>query len=248
MKAIIVEDEAKNISKLRSLLEKFCPSIELAGTAMDADSGIVLIGQTKPDLLFLDIQMPGKSGFDMLAELGNYEFEVIFVTAFDQYGIKAIKFSALDYLLKPVKPKDLILAVEKAIKKSGQKRTSQQIANLLQQLNSGNKADHRIILPFMKEYRYLKPEEIIRCEALNSYTSFYLNNGEKLTVSSLLREYEEILVPYGFIRCHQSHLVNRLYIKSLLKDDNISELLLTDKTKIPVSRLKRELVKDAFEK
>ena len=248
MRAVIVEDETKNISKLSSLLAKYCPSIELVGTAMDAEKGIVTISQTKPDLVFLDIQMPDKSGFDMLAEMGAYEFEVIFVTAFDQFGIQAIKFSALDYLLKPVKPTELVNAVEKAIKKSGQKRTGQQIENLLQQLNSTNKSDHRIILPFLKEYRYLKPEEIIRCEAMTSYTTFYLNNGEKLTVSRLLRDYDEMLTPYEFIRCHQSHLVNRRYIKSLLKDDTISELLLTDGTKIPVSRLKREYVKDVFEK
>lgn len=247
MKAVIIDDQKKKISNLKATLAKHCADVRIIGEATDAEEGITLINERQPDLVFLDIQMPGKSGFDMLAELGHYEFEVIFVTAYDQFGIQAVKFSALDYLLKPVNALELIKAVTKAKLKTSRKITEKQIHNLLANLHAPNKDDHRIVLPFMKEFRYLTPDEIIRCESLGSYTQFILSDGEKLTVSRLINEYERMLSPYGFIRCHQSHLVNRIFIKSMTKDDNISELILKGGTKIPVSRLKREMVKAVFE-
>lgn len=243
MKAIIIEDEKKNIVHLKGLMKHF-PLVELVGEAGDAVEGIQLISQTQPDLLFLDIQLPGKSGFELLASLGEYQFEVIFITAYDQYGIQAIKFSALDYLLKPVKLEELYKAIQKATKRTNNKQTQEQIRNLLAVLEQ-DKRDHRIALPLMKEIRFVNPEEIIRCEAANNYTHIYLESGEKLLVSKGLFEFAELLGDYHFIRCHQSHLVNRRFIKSILKEDTISELLLTDgSTRIPVSRLKRDEVKE----
>ncbi len=243
MKAIIIEDEKKNIVHLKGLLKHF-PAVELVGEAGDALEGIQLISKTHPDLIFLDIQLPGKSGFELLASLGDYHFEVIFITAFDQYGIQAIKFSALDYLLKPVKMGELYRAIQKATKRTDNKQTQEQIRNLLS-IVTQNKKDHRIALPLMKEIRFVNPEDIMRCEAANNYTHIYLESGEKLLVSRGLFEFTELLKDYQFIRSHQSHLVNRRFIKSILKEDTISELLLREgSTRVPVSRLRREEVKE----
>ncbi len=242
MRTIIIEDERQNTIHLKGMLAKHCRQVEVIGEAADADEGILLITQLKPELIFLDIVMPGKSGFDLLAALGSYDFEVIFVTGYDQYGIQAVKFSALDYLLKPVKVKELREAVAKAETKTQHKQTHERIRNLLSLINT-QKAFHRIILPLMKEHRLVNPEDIIRCEAVNNYTKFYLANNETLLVSKGIYEYAEILDEYHFIRCHQSHLVNGKFVKSLLKDDAILELLLYDGTRIPVSRLKKEMVK-----
>jgi two-component system LytT family response regulator len=247
MRAVIIDDEVKKIAKLVSLLNEYCPTVEIAGTANTADDGIVTILQNKPELVFLDIQMPGKSGFDMLAEMGRYDFEVVFVTAFDQYAIQAIKPSALDYILKPVRPKELVMAVDKAMQRADTNTTARQITTLVEKLTHET-LEHRIVLPFLKEYRYLKTDEILRCEANTAYTVFHLTNGEKLTVSKLIKEYEEILAPYGFIRCHQSHLVNGKYIKSLTKEDHVSELVMVNNDTVTVSRLKREEVKLALER
>lgn len=243
MKTIIIEDEKKNRIQLKNLLLKHCPQLQLIGEAVNAAQGISLIRSLEPELIFLDIQMPERSGFDMLADLGEYNFEVVFVTGFDQYGIEAIRFSALDYLLKPVNPEELIRAVSKAELKNKKKQTQEQILNLFSVLKNPKKSGNRIALPLMKEIRFVDPEDIIRCEAANNYTQFYLQNAEKLLVSKGMFEYEGMLRDYHFIRCHQSHLVNKRYIKSLLKKDTIPELLLTDGSLIPVSRLKMNAVR-----
>jgi len=244
MRAIIIEDEKKNITHLRGLLTTYFKQVEIIGEATNAAEGLKLIAGLNPTLVFLDIQMPGKSGFDMLASLGEYNFEVIFVTGYDQYGIQAVKFSALDYLLKPVKVDELATAIAKAEAKKQKRQTHQQIINLLSVINNSQKAGHRIALPLMNELRFVNPDEIIRCESDNNYTRFYLKNSEKLLVSKGIYEYDEMLKEYHFIRCHQSHLVNRKFIKSLLKQDTVFELLLTDGSRIPVSRLKKDMVKE----
>lgn len=248
MRAIIIEDEKKNTTHLRGLLTMYCKQVEIIGEATNAEEGLKLIAGLNPNLVFLDIQMPGKSGFDMLASLGEYNFEVIFVTGYDQYGIQAVKFSALDYLLKPVKVDELAKAVAKAEAQKQKRQTHEQIINLLSVINNAQKAGHHIALPLMKELRFVSPDEIVRCESDNNYTQFYLRNSEKLLVSTGIYEYEEMLKDYHFIRCHQSHLINRKFIKSLLKEDTVFELLLTDGTRIPVSRLRKDMVKEELMK
>lgn len=242
MKTVIIEDEKKNITHLKGLL-KCLPQVDLAGEATSAAEATSLIGSVNPELLLLDIQLPETDGFELLASLGDYHFDVIFITAYDHYGIQAVKCSALDYLLKPVKLQDLSIAIQKAIKRKETKQTQHQIQNLLSIVNLPPR-DHRIAVQLMKEIRFLDPADIIRCEAANNYTHIYLNTGEKLIASKGIFEYDEILKNYHFIRCHQSHLVNSKYIKSLVSSDTISELLLTEKAiTIPVSRLKKDFVK-----
>ena len=242
MRTIIIEDEKKNITHLKGLL-KSLPQVELVGEATNAAEAARLITELNPELILLDIQLPDNNGFELLASLGEYHFDVIFITAYDQYGIQAVKCSALDYILKPVKLTDLTIAVQKAIKRKENKQTQQQIQNLLSIVNLPPK-EHRIAIQLMKEIRFIDPADIIRCEAANNYTNIYLKTGEKLIASKGLFEFDDILKNYHFIRCHQSHLVNKKYIKSLLANDMVFELQLTERdTRIPVSRLKKDLVK-----
>jgi len=247
IRAVIIDDEKNNVENLQGLLKKHCPSVTIVATALNADEGKEKILQHDPDLIFLDIQMPGKNGFDLLQSLPQHDFEVIFVTAFDQYGIRAVKFSAIDYLLKPVNIDELKSAVQKAEEKSEKKKNNLQLENLLQLLqNRQQKTEHRLALATAKETRFVKPEQIIRCESSNVYTSFYLTDGKKIMVSKPIYEYEELLKDYSFIRCHQSHLVNTTKIKSWIKEDG-DRLLLEDGSKIPVSRNKKEMVAEALQ-
>lgn len=241
--AVIIEDEQNNIDNLAILLRQYCPQVEITGDATNANDGEKLILQLNPDIVFLDIQMPGKNGFDMLQSLRTHNFELIFVTAFEQYGIQAVKFSAIDYILKPIDAEELKSAVQKAIYRSSEKKQNRKLENLLDVLqNEQQKDTHRIALTSAKETRFIKTKEIIRCESSNNYTTFYILGGERIMVSKPIFEYEEILQGYGFIRCHQTHLVNKRFIKSLVKQDG-GYLLLEDGTEIPVSRMKKEMVR-----
>jgi two-component system, LytTR family, response regulator len=242
---LVIDDEKNNIENLSFLLKENCPSLEMTGSAVSGEEGIQLIQTTQPDLVFLDIQMPGMTGFDMLQKLTSINFEVIFVTAFDQYGIQAIKFSALDYLLKPLDVEELKKAVAKAMRKIEAKQQNNNINNLLKYLQTPKQESPRIALPTLQETHYIKLEEIVRCEASDNYTAFFLSSGDKIIVSRTLKEYADLLKTHFFIRTHQSHLVNTHFVKSLLKEDGGS-LLLTDKTKIPISRQYLDAVKKAL--
>ncbi|MBO9204441.1 MULTISPECIES: LytR/AlgR family response regulator transcription factor [Niastella] len=246
MKVIIIDDEDNNIENLQQLLQVYCPEVRVVGTAANSDDGIALINQIQPDLVFLDIEMPGKNGFELLKSLSAYNFEIIFVTAHHQYGIQAVKFAAIDYILKPIDIEELKTAVAKALKKRTAQQQNLQLENLIQILQQQQvKTEHRIALPTAKETRFAKTEEIIRCESSNTYTTFFLVSGEKIMVSKPIYEFEELLADYQFIRCHQSHIVNKKFIKSWVKA-NGGHLLLYDKTEVPVSRQKREELKDLF--
>ncbi len=240
---IVIDDEENNVLNLQLLLQKHCSGIAIVATATNADDGINIIRQNNPDVVFLDIQMPGKNGFQLLQALPRLDFEIIFITAYDQYGIQAVKFAALDYILKPIKVEDLQHAVQKAIEKSMLKKQNmhlQHFITLLQQNNS--KEEQRIALPSAKETRFVQTQHIVHCESQNSYTLFFLNNKEKILVAKPIYEYEELLAAYGFIRCHQSHLVNKKFIKSWVKTDG-DYLLLEDGTQLPIARQKKAAIK-----
>ncbi|TDO27978.1 LytR/AlgR family response regulator transcription factor [Sediminibacterium goheungense] len=240
IRSFIVDDENHNIENLSYLLKTHCPEIEVVGASMQVKDAIISIQTLHPELLFLDIRLNQESGFNLLQQLTDYEIEVIFITAYDEYGVQAIKYAALDYLLKPLDSTELILAVQKAIRKLSYKKQNEQLRFLIQELSSSKVK--KIALPMQQEIRYVEIDAIIRCEASNNYTQFFLSNGEKILMAKTLKEYADMLPPADFFRTHQSHLVNRHYIKSWLKEDG-GILLLTDGTTIPVSRMNRERVK-----
>jgi two-component system LytT family response regulator len=246
IKAVIIDDEQNNLDNLSTLLERHFPEVKVVATALNAEDGKTVILAHRPDLLFLDIQMPGGSGFDLLQSLPDHSFELVFVTAFDQYGIQAVKFAAIDYLLKPIDIEELKVAVGKAIAKCRMKKVNLPLENLLQLLQQRHQKEaHRIALATAKEVRFVRPPEIVRCESSNNYTTFWLATGEKLLVSRPIFEFEELLKDYGFLRCHQSHLVNKEFIRSWLKEDG-DFLLLEDGARLPVSRQKRGELKELF--
>jgi two-component system, LytTR family, response regulator len=245
MKALIVDDEVSNRENLQQLLQKYAPDVTVCALAEDVDQALKAITNQRPELVFLDIQLQGQSGFDLLKQLDKISFEIIFVTAYDQYGIQAVKFAALDYLLKPIDIDELTTAIGKARKAIERKQKNERLNYLLDYLKDDNQVKARIALPMFGETRYVNINDIVRCEADNTYTKFMLCAGEQILVSKALKEYADMLAGYGFLRSHQSHLVNMAYIKSWLREDGGS-LLLADGAKIPVSKLNREKVKDAL--
>lgn len=240
IRALIIEDEPNNRENLQTLINEHCPEIEVVALCESAIEGRKKITELSPDLLFLDIEMPGGNGFSLLESLSVINFEVIFVTAYDSYGIKAIKFSALDYLLKPIDTFDLLKAVEKATQKIKQKQENTRMTNLLQntQRTDGQKM---IALSLADKIEFIEISSIIRCESESNYTTFYLKNGEKLLVSKTLKEYDELLTPYHFLRTHQSHLINIHEIKSFVKNDG-GYIKMKDGSTVSISRQRREMV------
>lgn len=245
MKAILVDDELANLQNLQFLLQKHCPLVEVVACSVEVTEAARLIKLYQPDLVFLDIQMGKQSGFDLLTLLPEKLFEVIFVTAYDQYGIQAIKFAALDYLLKPLDIDELLVAVKKATDKINSKRKTEQLDFLLQYLHKPVATPAKIALPQQQEIRYVLVSSIVRCEAESSYTFFLLATGEKILISKPLKEYADLLTAHQFIRTHQSHLINPAYVKSWLKEDG-GVLLLTTGDRIPISKLNREKVRQAL--
>ena len=248
IRAVIIDDEPINTTNLQQLLLKNCPVVKIVAIAYNAEDGKKIILENDPDLVFLDIEMPGKNGFELLQSLPDYSFEVIFVTAYDNFGIQAVKFAAIDYLLKPINVEELKIAVKKVVDRNLKKKNNDQLENLLSILKQHqNINEHRIALPTAQEIRFVNPKDIIRCESSNNYTTFYLSNEEKLLISKPIYLYEELLKDYGFIRCHQSHLVNKKFIKSFIKEDG-GHLLLENNIQLPISKQKKELVRELFTK
>ena len=243
IRSVIIDDEPNNIDNLYILLKSHCPKVEVLATAGDAEEGKIIIRNHQPGLIFLDIQMPGMSGFDMLGELHDLDLEIIFVTAYHQYAINAMKFSAVDYLLKPINLNELQSAVGRAGKRLELKQHNIRLENLIGLLQKQQyKNEHRIGLTTLKETRFVKTDEIIRCESSNNYTTFFLVNGEHIVVSRPIYEYEDLLADYGFIRCHQSYLINRIHVKSWIKEMG-GYIVMVDNKQIPLSRNKKEILK-----
>jgi two-component system LytT family response regulator len=247
IKVLIVDDEKNGIENLKLILEKrYSDEISVVAEANSVDLAYELFLKSSPDLIFLDIEMPEKNGFELLKKLNHFDFEVIFVTAFSNYGIDAVKFSALDYVLKPIDFAELQLSIQKAKKRISEKKGNKSLENLVEYLRHENdKTNHKIAISSLKEIHFVAVNQIVRCESSNSYTTIFIENQEQIVSTTSLFEYQNLLEKYGFIRCHQSHLVNKNYIKSIKKSEG-NILLLTNKDEIPISREKRKLVKDQF--
>lgn len=241
IRGIIVEDEKHSRETLRGMLARYCKNVEVIAEADSYRSGLEIIKEHKPEVVFLDIQMPDGSGFRMLEELDDINFEIVFTTAFDQFAIKAIKYSALDYLLKPIDPDELVNAVKKVEQKLQKHQVSDNIQVLLENIRSKDKDPHKIVLSTSEKIHIIETDQILRCESDNYYTHFFLTDGRNILVSKTLKENEELLSDHNFIRPHKSHLVNVKYIKGFLKNDG-GYIEMTDGSRIPVSRRKREKI------
>lgn len=239
IRAIIIEDEKSNRENLTALLNQYCQDILVLDCCSSAIQGRQSILKFKPDLIFLDIEMPGGDGFTLLDSLDEINFEVIFVTAHDQYALRAIKSCALDYILKPIDILDLTKAVEKAKSAIKRKDNNERIHNLIN--NRSPRKIHRIALPLSDKIEFIEISKIIRCQAEGNYTKIYIQNQAPILVSQTLKEYDEVLSEQGFIRVHQSHLINSTIIKSYIKKDG-GYLKLFDNTSIPVSRQRKDMV------
>jgi len=246
MRAIIIDDEKNNRENLSSLLTQYCPEVELCGEAASVDEAFILVRQLKPDLVFLDIKMPEKDGFELLETLDEVTFEVIIVTAYNQYALKALKFSAIDYLLKPIDIIELSKAVDKAASKISEKKESNELRNFIRNMKS-EPVSRKIALPNHEQVDFVSVSEIIRCEGDNNYTHVYLHNGTKKLVSKTLKEFDELLQEYYFIRIHRSHLVNPDFITSYYKNDG-GIIHLSDGARIPVSRSRKKEVLEMLKK
>jgi two-component system, LytTR family, response regulator len=239
IKTIIIEDEKKSREMLAAIVQKNCPELEILGLAKDVKTGVELIKTIKPELIFLDISMPDGTGFDLLEQVAGSKFELVFVTASDQHAIRAIKYSACDYLLKPVDIDELKLAVDKVVKKKNTTPNMENLQFLIQHLKRSDENFQKITLATGTAYEIVNIKDIIRCQADGSYTYFYLTDKRKLMVSAGLKHYEELLPENEFIRVHHHHLINMSHVVRFLKEDG-GYAVMSDGTKIEISRRKKE--------
>jgi len=245
-RAVIIDDIDNSRLTLNHDLKQYCPQIDVIGEADSVKTGIEIITRKNPDVVFLDIQLGDGTGFDILEKIGDFDFQVIFTTALDSYGIKAIKFSALDYLLKPIDPDELTEAVKKLdqnIRKGGIKDNINLLLENLKGIQPGNK---RIALSSTDKVHMVYISDIIRCESQGSYTILYLKDGEQIVVTRILKEYEQLLEEYSFVRVHHSHLINFSYLKEYVKKDG-GYAVMTDNSQVPVSFRKRNNLLDMIE-
>jgi two-component system LytT family response regulator len=238
--ATIVDDEPFSCESLATLLERYCPDVKVLDICYSAAVALKSISEKKPDILFLDIEMPYMNGFELLEQLPEIDFKLIFTTSYDQYAIKAIRFSALDYLLKPIDREELQKAVQKVIVQS-LSLLPQQIEILLQKLNHPVIAINKIAIPTMEGLQMIFVESIISCAADSNYTNLLLKNKQKIVASRTLKEIEEMLEDYSFARVHHSSLVNLNEVEKYIKGEG-GYLLMSDGTTVDVSRSRKEML------
>ena len=245
LRAVLIEDEEASRITLRNYLGKYCPSVELLGEAANVNDGFQLIQKTKPDVIFLDVEMPYGNAFDLLEKFDTLNFEVIFVTAFSKYALDALNLSASNYLLKPVNIDQLIEAVEKV---EVQVRDSQSIKTsniLLENLAIENKQLKKMVLPMIDGFEVVTLKDIIWCDANDNFTELHLTDGSKRTVCRTLKFYENVLSEYDFIRVHKSHMVNINYVKQYKKGKG-GDIILTNGHSVRVSPTRKSAFLERF--
>lgn len=238
-KAVIIDDEQYAIEVLLMMLQKNCENVEVAGYTTQSAEGVKLIKDINPDIVFLDIEMPRLNGFQILEQLNELYFHLIFTTAYDQYAVKAFRYSALDYLMKPIIAKDLREAINKLPEKKRIDKEHLKITEQNLQIIKSNAVPDKIILPHTKGYTFQKIDEIIYCEAMSAYTKFILEGKPPLVIAKGLGDMEELLKDAGFFRTHRQYLVNIKKIQELLREDG-GTLLMTNGSKIPIARNRKE--------
>ena len=237
-KALIIDDENRTRDLIAKMINSFGLDVEAIPAAGSVESGIAAIEEHQPELVILDIQMPDGTGFDVLKAINKKNFEVIFVTAHEEFAIKAIKFSALDYILKPVDVEELRAAIERALATIDLKKDDQQFDALQHNIHPQQKK--RLVLKTQESVHVVELDQIIRCESDRNYTSFYLTGGKKILVSKTLKEYETLLTGYNFLRVQQSHLINLDYVERYDKG-NGGSVVMKDGSEVPLSQAKRDI-------
>lgn len=243
LKTVIIDDENDAVDFITTIICEYCPSLEVVGKAHNVLQGIQVINEKKPDLVFLDVEMPNGTGFDLLAQYPDKEFDVIFITAFNHYAIKAIKFSAVDYILKPININEFIEAVTRVVKKRSEKpaQPNENFKVLMENLRSSFPS--RLAIPTSDGMEYLNPKDIIRIEADRSYSWFFLTGERKVLVSKHLKEFQELLSDRYFFRSHNSHLINMKFVKKFIRKEG-GYIEMADGSIVPVSRNKKDIFLD----
>jgi two-component system, LytTR family, response regulator len=236
--AVIIDDEAKGRLALREKLQHYCPEVVVLAEATDGATALQIINEQQPQLIFLDIEMPRMNGFEMLNQLPEKNFNIIFTTAYDQYAIKAIKYAALDYLLKPIDIEELKTAVAKTMTVN-KMNTEKQVQLLQQNIRHPKKSFHKLAIPSLDGLLFYDINDIVHLAASSNYTTIYFNDKTKMMASKTLKEFEELLPEDIFFRTHHSHLINLHYIKRYIKGDG-GQIELQNGTYVDVSRRKKD--------
>ena len=238
IKALIIDDEPGIRRMLSLLLKQHCPDVLIAGEADSVESAYNAIVELRPDLVFLDIKMDDGTGFDLLQKFEKINFHIIFITAFEEYAVKAFRFSAIDYLLKPVDTVELIAAVDK-VKHLLNAEQDLRVTTLIRNMKYTGNEDKKIVLRTSDKFHFVKVSEIIYCASEGNYTTFYLQDGNHVMVSKTIKEYDGLLMEFGFFRPHKSFLINLAYIIGFEKSEG-GYIIMKDNSRIPISYRKKD--------
>ncbi|MDX2196346.1 MAG: LytTR family DNA-binding domain-containing protein [Cytophagales bacterium] len=239
LKSIIVDDEQKSRESLKILLEEFCKDVTVLELVKSVDEAIEAIAEYNPDLIFLDIQMQQETGFDLLNKLDKIDFDIIFTTAHSEFAIEAIKFSAVDYLLKPIDITELKNAVKRVEKKKAKTDIKEQLETLLHNFKSENSDNFKLAIPSSEGLLFVNIKNILYCEALSNYTKIHMKDGKAHLITRTLKEYEKMLSRYNFLRIHHAFLINTNEIKKYVKGDG-GYVVMSNDSSIDVSKRKKE--------
>ena len=237
--AVIIDDEANSVDVLKTLLSTYCPNVRVVAQAENAAGGRKIVAEHTPDIVFLDIEMPFESGFDMLDSLEYRNISVIFVTAYDHYALKAIKYLAMDYLLKPVDIDELKQAVKKAAERKELHSFQSAPVSLLKTYLEKGLDNSKVALPMADGIQFVNRDEIVRCEACGNYTRIYLQENRTYLVARTLGEYEDLLSPYNFLRIHHAHLINLDHIEKYVRGEG-GYVIMSDGAIVDISRRKKQ--------
>ncbi len=244
LKAVIIDDEPDNVKLLALQLKMYCPQVQVVAECTESEVGYLKIKELQPDLVFLDIEMPMMNGFQLLEKIGDINFSLVFVTAYDQFAVKAFRFSALDYLLKPIDGKDLKAAVEKAEKRLWPQ--TQQLNLLKQQLQNGDKIlPDKIALPYQNGVTFAEIKNVIFCESDNNYTRIHTVDGNHYMVAKTLGDIQEVLEERNFLRVHRQYLINLNHIKKYVRGEG-NYVILSNNQSIPVARNQKDKLIEKF--
>jgi two-component system LytT family response regulator len=245
LKAVIVDDELASRAALANYIGKYCPEVEVAGFGDSVKAGLEAIRQHKPDIVFLDVEMPYGNAFDLLEQAGEIDFETVFVTAFSHYAMKALNFSAAYYILKPIDIDELIGAVQKIRLEKEKQQYSFHTKILVENLQAVNKQLQKIVLPSMEGFEVIQVKDIIRCQANDNFTDFFMADGTQTLICRTLKFYEDLLTDFDFLRVHKSHLINIQKVKKYIKGKG-GQVMMSDDSIIDVSPQKKQDLLNKF--